>query len=526
MSRRYRAPTANGAVLAEPSFDVIPALVEANRKRLDRSDVVIGGLPLRELRAMARRTVLELAREDTDGPARRIGLSSDKPLLLAGHQPELSHPGVWVKNFALNGLARKLNGIPLNLIVDNDTLKNTSLRFPTFRNGDPISVRMESLAFDAFSGEVPYEDRTVKDAELFRTFAERAMPLYANWGYEPMLAKCWTNANNIGEAFTAMRRQRELAWDCDNFELEVSLLFWCEAYARFVAHLLLDLPRFAEVYNASIKAYRRANGIRSENHPARELECRAEDVEAPFWMTWYGQDRRTRFYVRREGNQLRFTTGAHIAADITQFVREWPEFSESGTRIAPRALTLTLFARVCLGDFFIHGIGGGKYDEVTDAIIRDYFGIEPPAYQVLSATLHLPLPTFHSTENSLKQAERHVRDLEWNPQFHLSAEQRANPEVKTLLDSHAALTASEPPYANPSARREWFLKLKETKERLRPLVADQVPFAEANLKCVRSEVNANAILQRRDYAWVLYPEEMLRELLQSVSASVGEDKDT
>ena len=67
--------------------------------------------------------------------------------------------------------------------------------------------------------------------------------------------------------------------------------------------------------------------------------------------------------------------------------------------LRPRALTLTLFARLCLGDFFIHGIGGGKYDEVTDAIIRDYFGIEPPAYQVLSATLHLPLPAFPSTED-------------------------------------------------------------------------------------------------------------------------------
>src|SRR5207244_11160094 len=58
-------------------------------------------------------------------------------------------------------------------------------------------------------------------------------------------------------------------------------------------------------------------------------------------------------------------------------------------QLRPRALTLTLFARVCLGDFFIHGIGGGKYDEVTDVIIRDYFGLDPPAYQVLSATLHL-----------------------------------------------------------------------------------------------------------------------------------------
>src|SRR5205085_10460682 len=84
--------------------------------------------------------------------------------------------------------------------------------------------------------------------------------------------------------------------------------------------------------------------------------------------------------------------------------------------LCPRALTLTLFARVCLGDFFIHGIGGGKYDEVTDAIIRDYFGIEPPAYQVLSATLHLPLPGFPGTSADVERAERRLRDLTWNAQ--------------------------------------------------------------------------------------------------------------
>jgi hypothetical protein len=517
-THRYRAPTTNGAVLAEPGFDALPALVGANRKRLDRTDVVIGGLPLRELRALARREVLELACEETESPALRAGLSSSGPLVLAGHQPELSHPGVWVKNFALSGLARKLGGVPLHLVVDTDTLKSTSLRFPTFRERDPHSVRLKSVAFDAVGGKVPYADRTVRDVEMFRTFAERAAPLWANWGYEPLLAKRWMSGKRVGEAFVTMRGACEREWGCHNLELPVSLLFWCEAYTRFVAHVLLDLPRFAEVYNRAVRAYRKANGIRSTNHPAPELECRAEDVEAPFWLVWYGQDRRTRFYVRREGDQLRFTTGARIATNLAQFVRAWAEFSESGTLIHPRALTLTLFARVCLGDFFIHGIGGGKYDEVTDAIIRDYFGIEPPAYQVLSATLHLPLPSFPSTPDGLHRAGRLVRDLRWNPQRYLSAEQLANPDAKALVDEHETLTAHEPPDADRAARREWFRALHTVTTRLRALVAAQVPGAEARLERVQSEVSANAILRRRDYAWVLYPEEVLRPFLQSFCA--------
>src|SRR4051794_34344749 len=122
--RRFRAPSENGEVLAAPDFAAVPGLVEENRRKLDRADVVVGGLPLDELRALARQEVLSLAsrpRERPEGappPAAHAAGSPDAPLILAGHQPELSHPGVWVKHFALNGLARKLGGTPLNLVVD------------------------------------------------------------------------------------------------------------------------------------------------------------------------------------------------------------------------------------------------------------------------------------------------------------------------------------------------------------------------------------------------------------------------
>ncbi|MBA4188197.1 MAG: hypothetical protein C0467_09295 [Planctomycetaceae bacterium] len=525
---RLRVPTTDRAVLAIPSFDALPALVEENRRRLNRDDIQIGGLPLRELRALARREVLELARSSSA----EEGFDVDAPLLLAGHQPELSHPGVWVKNFALNGLAKKIGGIPLNLIVDNDTLKSTSLHVPVIPDRGP-KVHSESVAFDTFSGEVPYEDRKIEDASVFRTFAERVAPLSANWGFETLLAHCWASggressvesettgdsrpplAQNIGETFTAMRTNREEAWGCKNLELLVSLLFWSEGYARFVAHILADLSRFAGVYNSAILKYRTANGIKSRNHPAPELQQRAKDIEAPFWMRWYGQDRRTRFWVWRNDNQLHFSNGTHIAADTNRFVHEWPEFSESGTRLSPRALTLTLFARVCLGDFFIHGIGGGKYDEVTDDIIRNYFGIEPPAYQVLSATLRLPLPTLPSTPDDLKRAERRVRDLHWNPQRHLVPEQLARPEVQWLLTRKNTLIANEPPLTDHTARKAWFRELQAVTIELRHFVWKQPTIAKSDLTRIRAEVAANEVLQRRDYSWVLYPEETLRPFLQ------------
>ena len=47
--------------------------------------------------------------------------------LVAGHQPELFHPGVWFKNFALHRLAHQHGALPINLVVDTDTAKPATL---------------------------------------------------------------------------------------------------------------------------------------------------------------------------------------------------------------------------------------------------------------------------------------------------------------------------------------------------------------------------------------------------------------
>jgi len=93
-------------------------------------------------------------------------------VLVAGHQPELFHPGVWVKNFALHELARRTGATPLNLIVDNDLAKTTALRVPVL-SGDPARVRLVSVPFDHWAGEVPYEERVVHDETLFASLPER-----------------------------------------------------------------------------------------------------------------------------------------------------------------------------------------------------------------------------------------------------------------------------------------------------------------------------------------------------------------
>ena len=71
-----------------------------------------------------------------------------------------------------------------------------------------------------------------------------------------------------------------------------------------------------------------------------------------------------------------------------QTLGEW--LAATQHRLSPRALTLTTFLRMLVADNFVHGIGGGRYDQVSDDIIRNYFKLDPPAFSVTTATMFFP----------------------------------------------------------------------------------------------------------------------------------------
>ena len=247
------------------------------------------------------------------------------------------------------------------------------------------------------------------------------------------------------------------------------------SFRLFARHIATDATRFRHAYNSAVQRYRTDYKLHSRSHPVPDLT----PDELPFWVV--------------DGDTRRPATTAD-RADTELLLR-------------PRALTLTLFARLCLGDLFVHGIGGGKYDEVADTILRDYFGLEPPAYQVMSATLHLPLPSFPATTADVNRLHRIRRELDWETERHIDPR-----EASDLKRRKQELIADRS--GTPAERRQRYRELQTVKERLRDFVGYYTPKVDQQLARARAEVAANAILRRRDYSWVLYPEATLKPFLQ------------
>jgi hypothetical protein len=511
-----RAPREHGAVLAEPALDAVGPLLARNRQRLKQRSLHLLGRPLDNLQREARQSIVTEARDYLRQLGEPMPEGDSPSLFMAGHQPELYHPGVWAKNFVLNGLARKHGAAPVNLVVDNDTVKAAALHVPVFHDPPPIEEfqpRIVSVPYDRWTMATPYEERTVQDEELFRSFPER---IPKGWGFTPLLDEFWTTVcqqaqrtNLLGERLASARRIWERRWGCHNLEVPVSRVCQTEAFAWFACHLLAELPRFHAIYNESVRAYRQAHGLRSRNHPVPDLAVEGDWLEAPFWAWRAGQTRRGRLMARRVGDRIELRAGDEawpsLAPGNLQPVAAWRELESRGLKVRSRALTNTLYARLFLADLFIHGIGGGKYDELTDTILQRFYGIEPPGFLVFSATLLLPFPTYPARAEDCRRLAQELRDLHWNPQRHVNLDSEA---AKLALAKQAWMNQQP---TDRHERRERFRALRELTEHLRQYTVEREEGLRREHNRCELQVQANAVLQRRDYAFCLYPADMLRE---------------
>jgi hypothetical protein len=189
-------------------------------------------------------------------------------------------------------------------------------------------------------------------------------------------------------------------------------------------------------------------------------------------------------------------------------VKAWHAFEREGLKLRTRALTTTLFCRLFLADLFIHGIGGAIYDEVTDEIIRGFYEMEAPGFLTLSATVLLPLPTAARSGPGLNHLRRLLRDLWYNPDRHLGENATPDSLPMALRKKKWELIGRLP--VDPVSRWQRFQAFHQINDRLRPFLAQHREARQRELAEAEKTALAHRFAQDREYAFCLYPENLLR----------------
>ena len=112
----FRAPTSDFGLLAIPQLSDWPEMAARNHQLLSQPEIQFGGRSLTELRRSARLSFVECSKIWNPDACVHFpnALLKDAIWIMTGHQPELYHPGVWAKNFAVAAVAKAITGTSWN----------------------------------------------------------------------------------------------------------------------------------------------------------------------------------------------------------------------------------------------------------------------------------------------------------------------------------------------------------------------------------------------------------------------------
>ena len=536
MTETFSIPTSNKEVLLNPSYEELPGLINLNKQKLQSYDFAIYGIPYSEFRKQVRSEILRKAGEYTErmlsicselniehknGPF-ADNYSSDSTIIQTGHAPTLAHPGVLIKNSLTSNLAKKVNGVGINMIVDNDVCHDNYINIP---NIDRVSSTIEQIEFMPRTHNLAFEEIGHTDPKQLNAFQEYVLRVISNPdmketfnNFMDIATRLCEKTQSVSDLFTYAKSVYLKRFGINNLDIPVSLICRTESFLNFFLHIVGNIKNFAKIYNAKLDEYRRLKKTRSKANPLPNLEEKEDVIELPFWI-WKENGPRERIFASITNDRqvdLIFDNKVKLnfdsSKDSSENIEKLKSLEDAGVKIRPKAVTNTMYSRMFFSDIFIHGIGGAKYDLITDKIIKDFFGVEPPAYATISATLHLPYRPYDISHNDARSLKQTIKDMDRNPEKYISTDNMEAPEIQSLINEKKALITKKTHYQ--TEKRQTFNRLKELndliKEKTKPLIEEK----EKETEEIEKKLRYNSIVTNREYPFCIYPELMLDVLFK------------
>lgn len=569
----YKIPENDGEIFVHPTMDDIPDTIVANRKRIQEYKFEIAGVPFHELRDKTRKDLVYKAvyytkgieslfskgyrktnsyvRHGSEDNTLREGgpdnlcfngltLSYESikniPIIQTGHEPVFYHPGIWIKNHLIHYLSKKLNGIGINMIVDNDACNMGFMYMPVLSK-KPASIQKIMLVED--KQKMAYEEIVFDDIGTILRFREEVLSLLRENGshqrpqatIEHMQEMFEQFINNVigyyhrgctdmVGLFTSARGELEKVFSLDNLEIPVSWLCDTDGFYYFLLHILFEASQFSGIYNSKLAEYRHIHKIRSKANPLPDLKKIGNLIEVPFWV-WEAGGNRGKCFVVNEDKVIKITNGSDTLIvlkkneDVIQQVFQLKALNNAGIKIRPRAITATMFSRVFFSDVFIHGIGGAKYDTITDEIIREFFSVDPPSFVTISATLFLP---FTMACLDSKNLPHDLREMVYNPERYASEEVKNSTEFIRLAEEKQTVLRMMA-NGNKNKKRQYFSRIKELNTAMFHKISGEVFKKQERMSELRNNLTYNEVIKFREYPIYIYPMKLLYQYFAHLFSS-------
>ena len=432
-----------------------------------------------------------------------LNLAADRPVIAAGHQPVLWHPGILAKYIAGQEAARRRDATMLNVFVTHDLVNPFAIDVPLRMRDGMLASRSVNLAATAVRDDVPIVAQPAVGLRWLDATGDDTFP-FVREGLVQIHAALSASASQENAAAQMMLALSRLMTECAGLgpmESAMASSLMSTSLGWALLRAMADDPRrCAQTYNAAVASEPEAR--------LTALAIRDDIVELPLWRL---QDDGVR--LRGWDSDVEAALEEHATAA-----------SQSRVRLMPRALLMTAMLRLAACDLFIHGTGGAIYDRATEGWMRDWLGVEIAPMATVTATLHLPLMNpahlARLSGNGLVRALNRKRLLEHDPEATDSEAggwgmHHPGPHKQRLLREIDHL-----PARSHERRQSFFEMHRQLAEMRRDRVA-AIDAAHVDVERLQRLARDAEIALRRDWAFPLYPRQMLMELTSRIHAAAG-----
>lgn len=390
----------------------------------------------------------------------QLGLPTDGPIVMTGHQAEIWHAGILAKYIAAHSLAHTAGAHAAHLVVDTDETDPGAVRVPVADADGRLASKTVRLLPQPPAG-VPSCALPASPPAPADTSAPLQSIVRGVSSITEALRRHASGANlgaQTGLALGDLMRP----WAPLPPPIFASALARTESFAALVRRMADDAPACIAAHNTAAALVPEARLAPLATGPRPEL---------PLWRLRPGRAR-VRVY----------------ADDIANI---------PPSELAPRALLLTGFLRLYACDLFIHGAGGAVYDRITERWLGEWLGLTLAPTTMATATLVLPLRAEAPTLDAIDRAAWTAHHARHDPSLigddaaaerksslvaliRTSREQGADPlphyrELQSLLgetrakhvgalaelDSRAAALRAQREQASVASDRTWAFPLHE-----------------------------------------------------------------
>jgi len=533
-------------IFLSPSGNKNSSLLEENKIIFSQYSFKIFNQPFKKVRENSRKGVIKEALrfskkfdsniEEKINPAYQY-------IIQSGHQPVFFHPGIWIKNIFLNELLKSPildKSLGLNIILDNDICKDLNLSLPVLSSNGNLKLEKVNFLSSALTPNLPFEEYPYPSLELITKFTRDIICKLKLLESEnknilnnfKIFTRCLENSSrfcsrnykkaNLGEFVSLARRFYEKEIEPAYLEIPFSQICSSDEFLSFFLEITKNIEFFSKIYNNKLDEYRKLFKIRNRAHPSPNLMIKENLIEVPFWIWEEGDQRKKIFILREKGGDYLYNNSYGkiflIEKDgVKSLFSLKTLLKERGLKIRPKALLLTLYNRLFISDLFIHGLGGAKYDLVTDEIIREFFKVEPPHFLVISCTLYLNFKS--SPEASyfkISAPKKKIRDLKFNPERYvdeLSLTKKEKNQIGELAEKKIELIKKIKKTLSPIEKRKNSEEIKTINnfiaEKLGPLKYELA----RKMKEEEEKMRQSKVYTFREFPYCFFSVKTLRNLL-------------